>query len=63
MTKRAKLTKAVKDGMEQFAAEDGIQRGAFFDTCGNLRFERVSKTSAHAWLFKTKAGQPFEWAP
>ena len=48
-------------GMEQFAREDGIQRGVFFDTSGKVRCERVSATSTASWLGKTKAGKPYEW--
>jgi len=56
-----RLTAQMKCGLEQFSAEDGVQRGAFFDTSGNFRLERVSATAMHSWLFKTKAGQPFKW--
>lgn len=52
---------AAKRDLEQLATEDGIQRGIFLDTSGNLRTERVSATATHSWLFKTKAGQPFKW--
>lgn len=60
LKQRLKLA-ATKQNLEQLANEDGIQRGIFFDTSGNLRTERVSATSTHSWLFKTKAGQPFRW--
>jgi hypothetical protein len=39
-----KLTPALKADLEAFAEFDGVQRGAFFDTSGNFRTERVSAT-------------------
>lgn len=61
MTRKLKLTPTIKADLERFASEDGVQRGIFFDTSGNMRVERVSATAQHLWLFKTKAGNPFEW--
>jgi len=55
-----KLNKMKRD-LERFASEDGVQRGVFFDTSGNVRCEQVSTTSQTNWLFKTKAGKPFQW--
>lgn len=55
------ITTKDKADLEKFASQDGIQRGIFFDTSGNRRMERVSATAIHGWLFKTKAGKPFEW--
>ncbi len=54
--------KRLAKGLEQFAKEDGIQRGIFFDTSGNLRCERVSETATHSWLRKTANGIPFVWS-
>lgn len=56
-----KLTKKLKQDLEEFAAKDGLQRGAFFDTSGNFRTDAVSATSEIHWLFKTKNGKPFNW--
>lgn len=47
--------------LEKLAVEDGQQRGMFFDTSGKLHCEHVSATATHAWIFKTTAGQPFQW--
>lgn len=58
---RANIKPTMKADLERFAAQDGIQRGLMFDTSGNLRSEHVSATATHTWLFKTKAGKPFNW--
>jgi hypothetical protein len=59
--KTKQLTTQLKNSLEDLAEEDGFQRGAFIDTSGKFRCERVSSTATHSWLFKTKAGQPFVW--
>lgn len=51
----------MKADVEEFARKDGIQRGYFFDSSGNLRLERVSASATHTWIWKTTAGKPFEW--
>lgn len=60
--KAPKIRAAMERELERLATEDGQQRGMFFDTSGNLRCERVSATATHTWMFKTKAGKPFQWS-
>lgn len=51
---------SMKRVSELFAKEDGIQRGAFFDTSGKLRTERVYSSMQVNWLYKTEHGKPLE---
>ena len=55
------IHKKDKLDLENFALQDGFQRGIFFDTSGKARIEVVNSTTQYTYLFKTKTGKPKVW--